>query len=72
MAGARVPLFKEPGLHDFLQRQLEERERLLAKKLDKDRGNHSIILISPSEKAYEITVSDAGALVVTLVADVPP
>lgn len=64
----KVPPFKEPGLSDFLRRQVEERDRLLALKLDNSAGNHSVILISPSLKAYEVTVSDAGALVVTLVA----
>ena len=64
----RVPTFLEPGLTRFLTDQVEERDRLLKAKLDKDRGNHSIILLSPSEKAYEITVTDAGALVITLVA----
>ena len=63
----KVPNFKEPGLSDFLRRQVEERDRLLSLKLDRFTANHSIFLISPSEKVWEITISDAGTLTATLV-----
>ena len=65
---AKVPTFVDPGLTDYLSRMLVERDRLLAGKLSATTANKSILLYSPSEKVYEVTVSDAGALVVTLVA----
>lgn len=69
--GIRIPPFPNvPGLTDTLVRALDERDRLIATKLAKDRANHSVLLQSPAGKVYEITVDDAGVLVSTLVADV--
>lgn len=64
----KIPQFKEPGLSEFITRLIEDRDRTTREKLDKVRANTSVLLYSPSKKVYEVTVSDAGALVVTLVA----
>jgi hypothetical protein len=68
----RVPEFKEPGLTRFLadfDRQLEN-ER--ATKLSKVTANHSLLLQADNGKVYEVRVSNAGALVLTLLSSAPP
>ena len=64
---AKVPTFKEPGLSAFLSSMIVERDRLAETKLSAISANKSVLLFSPSEKVYEVTVSDAGVLVVTQV-----
>lgn len=64
----KVPTFKEPGLTEFLTRMLEDRDRSRANLLSNNKVNHSLLLQSPLKKAYEVTVNDAGVLVITLVA----
>lgn len=67
----KTPVFREPGLTDYLTRAFEEQDRNRSETLSKVTANHSLLLQSPSNKIYEVTVSDAGALVITLVADQP-
>jgi hypothetical protein len=57
-----------PGLTDFLTRMIAERVREDEDRLSKKTANHSLLLQSSGGKVYEITVSDVGALVITLVA----
>ena len=64
----RVPEFKEPGLTDFLIRVLEDRDRGREDYLKSKTANHSLLLISPGMKVYEIKVDDAGVISATLVA----
>lgn len=64
----KVPMFDMPGLTDYLQRQVNDRDRADADKLSKSTANHSLLLISPGFKVYEVTVDDAGTLHATLVA----
>lgn len=64
----KVPNFKEPGLTEFLIRVQNERERIEATLMSRSSANQSVYLYSPSKKVYEVKVSDAGALSVTLVA----
>jgi len=63
-----VPDFKEPGLSDFLRRVEADRDRQFATLLSAVTANRSVLLISPGKKVYEVKVTDAGALTVTLVA----
>jgi hypothetical protein len=69
---ARIPEFKEPGLTRFLIDMNDRSEEDRANKLSKITANHSLLLQSPSGKVYEITISDAGALVYTLISDTTP
>lgn len=62
-----VPDFKEPGLSDFLRRVEADRDRTFRDMLSAVSGNRSMLLLSPGKKVYEVKVSDAGALTVTLV-----
>lgn len=62
-----VPKFKEPELTRFLEDLLKEVTVRDKDKLYASTANHSVLLLSPGKKTYEITVSDAGALSVTLV-----
>jgi hypothetical protein len=64
----RVPEFKEPGLTKFLSQMASDREDKLDQRLSKQTANHSLLLQSSGGKVYEITISDAGVLVITLVA----
>lgn len=64
----RVPEFREPGLTKFLSQMATEREEKLDQKLSNRTANHSLLLQSPNNKVYEITVDDAGVISATLVA----
>ena len=64
----KVPMFREAGLTGFLTALVEKMEADKDDKLDRLTANHSVILQSPGNKVYEVTVNDAGALVITLVA----
>jgi len=63
----KVPDFREPGLSDFLRRVEADRDRVANSVLSAVSGNHSVLLLSPGKKTYEIKVSDAGAITATLV-----
>jgi hypothetical protein len=63
----RVPNFKDQELTRFLTNWSKEIDDQSKEFLNKTTANHSVLLQSPSDKIYEITVNDAGALVVTLV-----
>ena len=62
-----VPNFKDPDVTKFLVELVRDVERAKKSVLSSASGNHSVLLLSPSLKTYEITVTDAGALVVTKV-----
>jgi hypothetical protein len=68
MALQKVPEFREPGLTDFLNQVIQERERLDGQRLSKITANHSVLLQSPAGKVYEVKVNDAGVISATLVA----
>ena len=68
MALQKVPTFVEAGLTDFLAKLIEERNRLLARKLDKVSANDSLLLISPGNKVFAVKVDDVGVLYTVLVA----
>lgn len=63
----RIPNFKDPEITRFLIEWTKEMERNNKDNLSKVTANHSVLLQSPSDKIYEVKVSDAGALTVTLV-----
>ena len=68
MMSLRVPIFREPGLTEFLTRMIQEREIVDDERLSKITANHSLLLQSPNGSVYEVKVSDAGALTFTLLA----
>lgn len=61
----RIPNFKEPGLSKFLSDLQSELKREHTNSVSKVTANHSVLLQSPSDKIYEVTVNDSGVLVVT-------
>lgn len=63
----RVPQFEDPAVTKFFIEFLREEERISANYLKAGTANNSVLLLSPNKKTYEIKVSDAGALTVTLV-----
>ena len=63
----RVPKFEDIEVTKFFDQYIKETEKKENNYLMSKSSNHSILLISPSRKTYEVTVSDAGALVITLV-----
>ena len=62
-----VPQFKDPDVTKFLIELMRDNDLSKKSVLSSISGNHSVLLISPSLKVFEITVTDAGALVVTKV-----
>ena len=64
----RVPNFKDIELTKYLSEWDREIERMRKDTLSAVGGNRSVLLYSPSKKVFEITVTDAGALMVTKVA----
>lgn len=62
----KVPNFEDPEVTKFLVQMLRDFDRSDKDVLSSTTGNHSVLLISPGKKVFEITVTDAGALVVTL------
>lgn len=64
----RIPNFKEPELTKFLTEWDREIDRLRKDALSKVTANQSVLLQSPGNKVWEVTVTDAGALVLTKVA----
>lgn len=63
----RQPNFREPGLNRFLTDMDKEIQDVKRQSLSITTANHSVLLMAPNKKIYEVTVSDVGALVVTLV-----
>jgi len=63
----RVPNFQDPDVTKFLIEMDRDLERDKRNYLSTTTANHSVLLLSPSKKTYEITVNDAGVLVATLV-----
>lgn len=63
----RVPNFKDPELTKFLTSWTKEQDDQKRDLLSAITANHSLLLQSPSNKIYEVKVSDAGALTVTLI-----
>lgn len=64
---AKVPNFKDPEVTKFLVELLRDFDRSDKDVLSSKTGNHSLLLISPGKKVYEITVSDTGVLTTTKV-----
>ena len=62
-----VPQFKDPDVTRFLVELMREIDLGKKSVLSSASGNHSVLLISPGLKVFEVTVTDAGALVVTKV-----
>ena len=63
----RVPNFKDVELTKYLNEWNREFENMKKEQLSSITGNKSVLLYSPSLKVFEVTVTDAGALVVTKV-----
>ena len=63
----RIPNFKDPDLTRYLTEWDREIQKNKRDALSAIGGNKSILLFSPSLKVFEVTVTDAGALVVTKV-----
>ena len=63
----RIPNFKDPEITKFLVAWTKDQEDQKRDLLSAITANHSLLLQSPSDKIYEIKVSDAGALTVTLI-----
>lgn len=63
----KVPDFKEGGLTKFLINLIADMDDKNDEKISKIAANHSVLLQSPGNKVYEITVNDAGVLVITKV-----
>ena len=61
----KVPQFQDPAVTKFLVEMLRDFDRSDKDVLSSVTGNHSVLLISPSKKVFEVTVSDAGVLSVT-------
>jgi len=61
----KVPNFQDPAVSKFLIELLRDFDRSDKDVLSSTTGNHSLLLISPSKKVFEVTVSDAGVLSVT-------
>jgi hypothetical protein len=60
-----VPNFKDPDVTKFLVELMRELDSSNKFVLKSNAGNHSLLLLSPSLKVFEVKVSDAGALTVT-------
>jgi len=61
----KVPQFQDLAVTKFFIELLRDFDRSDKDVLSSTTGNHSLLLISPSKKVFEVTVTDAGALVVT-------
>ena len=64
----RVPNFKDIELTKYLNEWNREIENMRRDTLSGIGGNRSVLLYSPSKFVFELTVTDAGTLVVTKVA----
>ena len=63
----RIPNFKDPEVTKFFADWTKDQADQRKDVLSAITANHSLLLQSPSNKIYEIKVSDAGALTITLV-----
>jgi hypothetical protein len=63
----KVPKFQDAAVSKFLDELMRELERSDREKVSAITANHSVLLQSNDSKVYEITVSSAGALVITKV-----
>jgi len=64
----RIPNFEDTEVTKFLVQWDLELQRMRKDSLSSTGGNHSLLLISPGKKVYEVTVSDLGVLTTTYVA----
>jgi hypothetical protein len=63
----KVPNFKDPEVTKFLVEMMREVDKRDKDRLSSVTANHSILLQSSDLKVFEVTVTSAGALVVTKV-----
>jgi len=64
----KVPNFQDPAVSKFLIELLRDFDRSDKDVLSSTTANHSLLLITPDKtKVYEITISNAGAIVTTKV-----
>ena len=68
----RVPNFKDIEITKFLTDWDKEIARNNRESLSKVTANHSLLLMSPNKRVYEITVDDEGVLIATQVSGVGP
>lgn len=61
----KVPVFKEPGLTRFLTDMSKEVQLFRIETMSRTQANNSLLLISPSNKIFEVKVDDAGVLTAT-------
>lgn len=65
--GSRIPQPPDRYEGSYMRRMLEALRQELGFCLRTETANKSVLLMSPGGQVYEVTVSDAGALVVTYV-----
>ena len=63
----KIPNFKDSEITKFLVEWDRELGRMEKRAISSVSGNRSLLLYSPNKSVYELTVSDAGALVITKV-----
>jgi hypothetical protein len=64
----RIPPIKDEAIHRFALDLDKELDGIKKSTLSSTTGNRSLLLQSPDLKVFEVTVTSAGALVVTKVA----
>ncbi len=68
----RVPNFKDIDVTKFLTDWDKEIARNKREALSNVSANHSLLLLSPNKRVYEITVDDDGILIATQVSGIGP
>ena len=68
----KVPDFSVPELTRYLADMDERLQRELDTKMSRITANDSLLLQSPAGKVYQVKISDAGALVITLISSTSP
>jgi hypothetical protein len=63
----KVPNFSDPVLSKFLVDMMKDLENTDKDSLSKVTANHSVLLQSQDKTVWEVTVSNAGAMVITKV-----
>jgi hypothetical protein len=63
----KVPPLDNKALKDFLDQLLLELDKTEKDSVSSVTANASLLLLSPSKKVFQITVSDAGALTIVKV-----
>lgn len=63
----KVPQFKDPDVTKFLTEMVRDNDKNNKNLLSSITANHSLLLQSSDLKVFEITVTSAGALVITKV-----